>query len=321
MEEKRDNHEHPGVRVTNFMRTYSLRRSGSKDYILHQSTNKKMCLSSRGIAVLLTLVSSTAFSQTTFHIWPGLAPGSENWQQKEQTIENTPVGTVILNVVTPALTVYLPEKTKANGTAMIIAPGGACIALVMKPADELAISLRDKGITAFVLKYRLQEKKQEGMPQDLNEDTACQYGIADAIQSMKYVREHASLWGISPSKIGFLGFSAGGMVASEVLLEKDTALRPDFVALVYGAPFSSMPLIPSNLPPVFMCWAQDDSVAGYAMDRFYKALVSAGDKPEAHIFNTGGHAFALKKQGTTSDHWMDELNYWLEATGFVKKPE
>jgi hypothetical protein len=134
----------PGVPVTNFIRTYSFGRSGSKDYILHQSTNKKMCLSIRGIVVLLTLVSSTTFSQTTFHIWPGLAPGSENWQQKEQTVENTPVGTVILNVVTPALTVYLPEKTKANGTAMIIAPGGACIALVMKPADELAISFRIK---------------------------------------------------------------------------------------------------------------------------------------------------------------------------------
>ncbi|MGN6531991.1 MAG: alpha/beta hydrolase [Ginsengibacter sp.] len=280
---------------------------------------RKSNLCAAGMFTCLCLITMHAFSQATFNIWPGIAPGSESWKQKEQTIKNTPVGTVILNVVTPTLTVYLPEKDKATGTCMIIAPGGGCIALAMKATDELATRLSQKGIAAFVLKYRLQEKKGEGMPKDLNEDTACQYGIADAVQSIKFVRQHALEWGISPAKLGFLGFSAGGQIACEAMLQNDTSSRPDFVALIYGAPFASMPLISANLPPVFMTWAQDDSIAGYAMERFYKALVSAGYHPEAHIFNAGGHGFAINKQGTSSDHWIDELDYWMQAEGFEEK--
>jgi acetyl esterase/lipase len=274
----------------------------------------------KSIAVLFAFVcfiSSHAFAQETFNIWPGAAPGSENWKQEEQTIKNTPVGTVVINVVTPTLTAYLPDKSNATGTAVIIAPGGACIALAMKSTDELATSLSKKGIAAFILKYRLKEKKEQGIPKDLNEDTACQYGIADAVQSIKFVRIHASEWGIS--KIGILGFSAGGMIASEALVQKDTAALPDFGALIYGAPFASMPVIPSRLPPIFMCWAQDDEIAATTMERFYKALILAGHKPEVHIFNAGGHAFAAKEQGTSSDHWADILYHWMQAEGFARK--
>ncbi len=280
---------------------------------------RKNSLCTAALFTGLCFITMHAFSQATFNIWPAVAPGSENWTQKEQTIKNTPVGTVILNVVTPTLTVFLPEKDKATGTSVIIAPGGGCIALAMKSTDELAKWFREKGIAAFILKYRLQEKKEDGMPKDLNEDTACQYGIADALQSIKFVRQHASEWGISPAKIGLLGFSAGGMVASEAMLQNDTSLRPDFAALIYGAPFASMPVISRNLPPVFMAWAQDDSIAGYAMERFYKALTSAGYKPEAHIFSAGGHGFAANQQGTSSDHWIDELGYWMQAEGFEEK--
>ena len=274
-------------------------------------------LSIAGMLFFLFFINSYAFPQKTFNIWPGAAPGSENWKQQEETIKNTPVGTVVVNVLTPTLTAYLPDKSKATGTAVIIAPGGACIALAMKSTDQLATSLREKGIAAFILKYRLKEKKEQGIPKDLNEDTACQYGIADAVQSIKFVRAHALEWGIS--KIGILGFSAGGMIASEAMMEKDTTARPDFAALIYGAPFASMPVIPSKLPPIFMCWAQDDEIAASTMERFYKALILAGHKPEVHIFNAGGHAFAAKKQGTSSDHWADILNYWMQAEGFARK--
>jgi acetyl esterase/lipase len=269
------------------------------------------------VFAFLCFISSHAVAQETFNIWPGVAPGSESWKQEEQTVKNTPVGTVVLNVVTPTLTAYLPDKSKATGTAVIIAPGGACIALAMKSTDELATSLSEKGIAAFILKYRLKEKKEQGIPKDLNEDTACQYGIADAVQSIKFVRRHASEWGIS--KIGILGFSAGGMIASEVVVQKDTAALPDFAAFIYGAPFASMPVIPSRLPPIFMCWAQDDEIAATTMQRFYKALILAGHKPEVHVFNAGGHAFAAKEQGTTSDHWADILYYWMQAEGFARK--
>lgn len=255
----------------------------------------------------------------TFKIWTGVAPGSETWSQQEKVIENTPVGTVVLNVVTPTLTAYLPERSKATGTGVIIAPGGYCVALAISwESEEVARWLQSKGIAAFVLKYRIMEKREEGVPKNINMDEACKYGIADGIQAVKVVRQHAAEWGIAPDRVGFMGFSAGAMVASGALLQKDAAARPNFVAPIYGAPFGVMPDIPAKLPPIFLAWAQDDDIAGRAVVKFYESLKSAGNKPEAHIFSTGGHGFGTRKQGTTSDHWLDEFYYWLEAQGLTR---
>jgi predicted esterase len=115
-----------------------------------------------------------------------------------------------------------------------------------------------------------------------------------------------------------MGFSAGAMVTSGALLQPDAAARPNFAAPIYGGPFGIMPAIPAQLPPIFMAWAQDDEVARDAVVKFFEALTSAGNKPEAHIFSSGGHGFGMRKQGTTSDHWIDEFYYWLEARGFTK---
>ena len=250
-------------------------------------------------------------------IWPGPAPGSEDWTQKEKIFEHTPVGTVVMNVVTPTLTPYLPERSKATGTGVIIAPGGAFVALTVGlEGREAAEWLRARGIAAFLLEYRTVEKLQEGIP-EMDMDTAGRYGIADGIQALKVVRRHAAEWGVSPDRIGFLGFSAGAMVASGAVLQADSAGRPNFAAFIYGAPFGVMPAIPAKLPPLFMAWAQDDRVALEPVVRFRDALVAAGQKPEIHVFSAGGHGFGMKKQGTSSDHWIDELYYWLKAQRFV----
>lgn len=270
-------------------------------------------------AIAFTFLMACSARAQTVNIWPGVAPGTENWTQKERTVENTPVGTVIFNVVTPTLTAYLPEKSKATGTGVIIAPGGYCVALAISQEGDAARWLQNKGIAAFVLKYRIIEKKEEGAPKNLNMDEACKYGIADGIQAIKVVRQHAAEWGVSPNRVGFMGFSAGGMVASGALLQQDAASRPNFAAPIYGAPFGVMPAIPAKLPPVFMAWAQDDDLAGRAIVRFYDALKAAGNKPEAHIFSSGGHGFGVKKQGTSSDHWIDEFYYWLEAQGLTRR--
>jgi acetyl esterase/lipase len=184
--------------------------------------------------------------------------------------------------------------------------------------NEMARWLQQKGIAAFVLKYRLMKKTQEGIPKNLNMDEACRYGIADAIQAIKMVRQHTAEWGISPERVGFLGFSAGGMIASEALVQKDASARPNFVGLIYGAPFGVMPAIPANLQPTFMAWAQDDTVARDTMVRFYSALMSAGNRPEVHIFSAGGHGFVMGRQGTSSEHWIDQFYYWLEAQGLTR---
>jgi acetyl esterase/lipase len=261
-----------------------------------------------------------SLSGQTINLWPGIAPGSENWTQKETSTTDTPIGTVITNVVTPTLTAFLPPKDKATGTGIIIAPGGACIALAIDlEANKVARWLQERGIAAFVLKYRLLEKKGDGIPPDLNMDEACKYGIADGIQAMKIARQHAAEWGIFPDRIGFMGFSAGAMVTSYVLLQQDPAVRPAFAAPIYGGPFGVMPAIPANLPPIFMAWAQDDDLAQGAVVKFYENLKATGNRPEAHIYNAGGHGFGMKPQGTTSDHWIDEFYWWLEAKGFTKK--
>ena len=269
------------------------------------------------LAATAAVSSAAPSSAQLIKLWPGVAPGSESWTQKERTIENTPVGTVVFDVVTPTLTAYLPERGKATGTGVIIAPGGAFVALTVGlEGAEAARWLQRKGIAAFLLKYRIVEKKSEGIP-EMDMDTAGRYGIADGIQAIKLVRRRAREWGISPNRVGIVGFSAGAMVASGTLLQPDSASRPNFAAMIYGAPFGIMPKIPAQLPPMFLAWAQDDAVALEPVVRFRDALIAAGQKPEIHVFSAGGHGFGMKKQGTSSDHWIDELYYWLVAEKFV----
>jgi acetyl esterase/lipase len=269
--------------------------------------------------IALTFLLAVSARAQTVNVWPGAAPGSERWTQKERTVENTPVGTVVFNVVTPTLTAYLPERSKAAGAGVVIAPGGAFVALAITlEGSDVARRLQERGVAAFVLKYRIVEKRGEGIPSGMNMDEAGKYGIADGIQALKVVRRRAAEWGVSPDRVGFLGFSAGAMVASGALLQTDAAARPDFAAMIYGGPFGVMPTIPSKLPPMFMAWAQDDDVALEPVVKFYEALRSAGHKPEAHIYSAGGHGFGMRKQGTSSDHWIDEFYYWMEAQGFTK---
>ena len=280
---------------------------------------KRIGASVAGAIAFTFLMACSARSQVV-NIWPGVAPGSEHWTQKERMIENTPLGTVVFNVVTPTLTAYLPERSKATGTGVIIAPGGAFVALAIElEGQNVARWLQERGIAAFVLKYRIMEKRGEGIPANMNMDEAGKYGIADGIQALRVVRQHATEWGVSPERVGFIGFSAGAMVARATLLQQDSAARPDFAALIYGAPFGRMPAIPAKLPPMFMAWAQDDNVALEPIVKFYGALTAAGYKPEVHIFSSGGHGFGMRKQGATSDHWIDAFYYWLEAYGFTRR--
>lgn len=271
-------------------------------------------------AVAITFLMAWSVRAQTLNVWPGVAPGSEQWTQKERTIENTPVGTVVFNVVTPTLTPYLPEPSKRTGTGVIIAPGGAFVALAISlEGEDVARWLQARGIAAFVLKYRIIEKRGEGIPANMNMDEVSKYGMADGIQALKVVRQHAAEWGVAPDRIGFMGFSAGAMVTSGTLFQPDASARPNFAAMIYGGPFGRMPVFPTKLPPMFLAWAQDDAVALVPIVKFHDALKAAGHKPEVHIFSHGGHGFGMKQQGTTSDHWIDDFYYWLEAQGFTRR--
>lgn len=272
----------------------------------------------------VTLFVGQAHAGTALNIWPGSAPGSEHWTWHEEGFHNVEsrgrnLGTINENVVTPTLTLYLPSKTQATDAGVIIVPGGGCMAFAMKPAEDTARWLAQKGITVFVLKYRLQRKLKPGsLPGNLNEDIACQWGIADGVQALKVVWAYATQWGVSPDRVGIMGFSAGGMVAAEVTAQKDVAERPNFAGRTYGAPFTPMPAIPAKLspdyrfackplPPVFMAWVQDDTIAGPAMNRFYIALKGEGHEPEVHVYYAGRHGFAASGAKTTTSRWLQEF--------------
>jgi acetyl esterase/lipase len=265
------------------------------------------------------------------NIWPGVALGSEQWKQKETTLGSGPMQRIV-NVTTPTLTAYLPDPAKATGTAVIIAPGGGFIFLGTD-THETAEWLATRGIAAFVLKYRttplvggndaqLDQAGAARFGAQLNNHALIaedgRYGIADGIQSIKVVRKHAAELGISLDRIVFMGFSAGGMITEYTAVQPDESARPNYAAPIYGAPFPTPPPNPKGLPPFFMEMAQDDNLAGPYIVAFYDALQAAGYRPEFHIYEHGGYGWSMRKQGTTSDHWIEEFYWWLEAHGLTR---
>ncbi len=291
-------------------------------------------------AFLLTVVNAQemdnskpeqAAAPKVINIWQGVAPGSEQWKQKESTIHMGPMESIV-NVTTPTLTAYLPDPAKATGTAVIIAPGGGFLFLGTD-THEVAEWFAARGIAGFVLKYRTAQIEGETEAQ-LGEAGRARfgaqlanhaliaedgkYGIADGIQSIKVLREHAAEWGISPDRIVFMGFSAGGSIAEFASVNPDVSARPNYAAPIYGAPFPDVPPIPKGVPPFFMEMAQDDNLAGPQIVAMYDALKAAGYKPELHLYEHGGHGWSMRRQGTTSDHWLDEFYRWLEAHGLTK---
>jgi acetyl esterase/lipase len=267
----------------------------------------------------------------TINVWPGVVPGSEQWKQPETRVGSTG-NQRIMNVSTPTLTVYLPDPSTATGTAVIIAPGGGFVWLsIDSEGHDVAKWLSARGIAGIVLKYRLFQVEGQEPTQVTQAATAAlrrvqsnrsliddysRYGIADGIQAVKVVRAHAAEWGLSPERIVFTGFSAGAILTSAVVLQSDA--RPNFAAPIYGGPFNEVPPIPQGLPPIFLAVAQDDAGAGPLVTRFYAALKAAGDRPELHLFTSGGHGFGMRKQGKTSDHWIDEFCYCLDAQGVTR---
>jgi acetyl esterase/lipase len=272
-----------------------------------------------------------ALAPKVINIWPGVAPGSEQSKQKETMLTSGRMQSIV-NVTTPTLTAYLPDPAKATGTAVIIAPGGGFIFLGTD-THEVAEWLAARGIAGFVLKYRTAPLQGETDAQ-LGQASGARFGaqlnnhaliledgkpgIADGIQAIKILREHAQEFGISPDRIVFMGFSAGGMITEYTAINPDTSARPNYAAPIYGAPFPDVPPIPKGVPPVFMEMAQDDNLAGPQIVAFYDAMKAAGYKPEFHIYERGGHGWSMRKQGTTSDHWLDDFYWWLEAHGLTE---
>ncbi len=256
----------------------------------------------------------------SFDIWPGEAPGTQNWPDKELEGFRS-----VTNVSTPTLTLFEPDPSRANGNAVVVCPGGGFTGLsVIKEGATVAEWLADRGVTAFVLKYRVRRDLIESaVPEDADFKQRIQareagrlVAAADGIQAMRYLRQNAQALNINPERIGMMGFSAGAMTTMSVVLEGGEDSMPDFAASIYGGmPGDSAP---EAAPPLFLVHAEDDEVV--PLDRslaMQSAWLEAGLPVELHVFEAGGHGFGAEKQNKASDRWMEKFEAWLIGVGWI----
>ncbi len=298
--------------------------------------------------VLLALGAMLARAETNdvLQLWPGLAPGAEKWQQLKVTDET---------LIRPTLTLFLPPKEQANGSGVLVCPGGGYLnCMYTYEGYDIARWFNARGVAAFVLRYRRPVMGQ----QRLYDHTA---PSADASRALRLIRARAGEWGVNPQKLGIIGFSAGGHLAATMTVHFDAgqpdaadpiarqSSRPDFSVPVYAvinmndtnlchggsqrnligdpvdpklaAYYSCELQVPTNAPPTFLVTgANDKTVKAENSVRMYLALKKAGVPAELHIFEDGPHGFGMKdRKLPVTDHWPTLLEAWLRQHGFIAK--
>lgn len=296
---------------------------------------------------ILLMVGPVMFCQTVIPLYKDSIPNSKPAANEEITEYKDGI-TIISKISKPTLTVFLPPKNKANGTAVIICPGGGYwVVAASHEGTDVAKKFVEMGIAAFVLKYRI--------PNDawmINREIG---PLQDAQQAIKMIRDNALEWNLNPARIGMMGFSAGGHLAAtagthfntcDIPNESKTSLRPDFMMLIYPV-ISFMPgisyagsgeqilgknpslekiklysnelQVTAQTPPAFLVHASnDDGVSPKNSLLFYEALLSKKIPAEIHIYQTGGHGFGMYIKGS-KEHWMDRCKNWMEINGWLNK--
>jgi acetyl esterase/lipase len=282
----------------------------------------------------------------TISLWPNEIPNAipnENYKEIEVVSEGQLTSTS--KVTVPTLTLFLPDKDKSNGIAVVIFPGGGYRHLAMdKEGFKVAKWLNTLGVTAFVLKYRL--------PSDEIMENKTIGPLQDAQEATRFVRRNASKWNINSEKIGVIGFSAGGHLAStvsthymdEVYDHDSISAKPNFSILIYpvismddkithkGSKTNLLGNIPSEdlvefysnekqidslTPPTFLVHATDDKAVPVENSiHYYIALKDNNVPVEMHIYENGGHGFGLGVKGT-SFYWVESCEQWLNANNFL----
>ncbi|HEX3398482.1 MAG TPA: alpha/beta hydrolase [Steroidobacteraceae bacterium] len=281
--------------------------------------------------------SAPAASHAVVNIWPGAAPGSKGATQKEIDAQLPAPGNqttrLIRNVVTPTLTVFAPAKP--NGTALIVCPGGGYFGLMFNyEGTDLAEWLSARGVTAFVLKYRLlptpvnladQSAEMKELTASIQSDFDNNYhkldagrtlAVADGKQAIRYVRRHAAEWGVAKDRIGLMGFSAGAGLTMGVLLDHDAESRPDFAAPIYGYMDDVAP--PNDAPPIFIVATQADKLVPSGRSvMIYQRWTAAHLPAELHLFEQGPHGFGTRQTGLPVDQWQGLFEQWLRSRGLI----
>lgn len=289
------------------------------------------------LSLIIVLCIANSFlnaQQQVIPLYQGVAPGSEEWSWNEAENDHNAWNTeVVYNVSKPTLTVFTPDAATANGTAIIICPGGGFYGLsINSEGFDVAKWLVKKGVTCFVLKYRLAHTEgndptkaaaatSENAEAREQQQKVIPLAIADGRAAIAYVRAHASTFAVNPDKIGIIGFSAGGTVAASSAFQYTKENKPDFVAPIYAyMPTNLMGDVAEDAPPMFIVAASNDqlSLQHHSIDLFNK-WNSAKHSVELHLYAEGGHGFGMRVQHLTSDTWIERFGDWLNARGYLKK--
>lgn len=238
------------------------------------------------------------------------------------------------NVTIATLTPFLPDPAKASGAAVVVAPGGGFFSLSMEnEGSNVARALADKGVAAFVLKYRLNqtpadmpgfEKYMREMfsgaarpprPEPDKALAGLAPQIADARAAFALIRKRSAEWHVDPNRIGMIGFSAGAMLTMATTIAGEDA-KPAFIGNIYG-PLASM-TVPAEAPPLFIALAADDPFFGNGGYGIIDSWKAAKRPVEFHLYEQGGHGFGMYPKETTSTGWFEAFARWLGMHGMLK---
>lgn len=297
--------------------------------------------------LMILLTSQVAAQSQVIDLWDGQVPGSIEQPDYQQTVDDNDGWVKMRFVTNPSLDVYPAPAETATGAAVLICPGGGYWLLAIDhEGAQVARWLNSLGITAFVLKYRL--------PSDAIMEDKSIGPLQDAQKAMRWVRRHADAWNVDPHKIGVMGFSAGGHLASTLSTHynenvyepvDDVSARPDFSLLIYPvismedsithmgsrnlllgdnpssekvAHFSNELQVTQDTPPAFIIHSLDDGAVSFQNSICYAvALREHGVPCELHLYESGGHGYGLGRSANTESSWPEACRKWLEMKGLL----
>lgn len=297
--------------------------------------------------IFFFLCFTQTFAQKVIPLYADSIPNSKV-AKDEETVETPNEIVIISKISKPTITVFLPPKKIANGTAVVICPGGGYWVVAAKHEGyDVAKKFAAMGVAAIVLKYRI--------PNDSWMQNREIGPLQDAQQAIKTTRDSAIKWHINPHRVGIMGFSAGGHLASTagthfkksyISNPLNTNLRPDFMVLIYPVisfneeishkgsaiqllgekatqekldEYSNELQVSKETPPTFLVHASDDDAVNPKNSlAFYEALLNNKVPAELHIYQNGGHGFGLNIKNT-DEKWFNRCKSWMKANGWLKK--
>jgi acetyl esterase/lipase len=293
-------------------------------------------------------IVAAAMAQKEIPLYKNKIPNAKQVSNQEKSEINNDGILIISKITQPTISVFLPAAEKRNGTAVIIFPGGGYqIVAAGHEGYDVAKQFNEMGVTAFVVKYRI--------PDDATMVNKEIGPLQDAQRAIQYVREHAAKYKINTRRIGIMGFSAGGHLASTagthfkksyIVNKKNTNLRPDFIILAYPVisftdsighrgsrdhllgekptiekikEYSNELQVTGETPPTFLMHAKDDDAVPVQNSiLFYDALKKSNVPAEIFLYEKGGHGFGMNNK-TSEIKWMDKVEEWMKKQGWLEK--